>query len=665
MIQDYTDTAAQLEPHFGYADRILPCKSDSGSCAYLDVIYGSHDRGIFYTGILWGTIVGILAAWGLGRRIVSFRRRTRPGADGGRNNDGPDPEQQQQRQRRGAGQGERMRRAIAATSRRYLLPNTPLRAVFGHTTRLQVIMLGVLAGYLAVWSFAGMVAFGTWRTPVKGQQQAGGDGVIITNTRTSLGPWANRVGVLAYSLTPLSVLLASRESALSLATGLPYTSFVFLHRWVGHIVLLQSVLHTAGWIIVEARLYRPQPTVWQAFVAHGYVAWGFAALALLVLLWALALGWTVRRVTGYEVFRKAHYVLAMLYIGALVPHWVKLKCFLVPAMALWAADRLVRLVRTAALHCGWPEFAKGSGPKWLNFEPATALAGIWRDDQHGDIVRLKFHLPQSHAARGRWRVGQHFFLCFAEGRIWQSHPFTPLSLPMLEESGLCHEYVFRAKKGETGRIARLVAAQGSSGPGPVTMPVIVQGPYGIGIADGLRSQLHVNVLCIAGGTGIAYVLPVLLDLVRDEGPGLAESHRHISLIWAIKRARDVEWVPSQLQQLHARGVNIRLFVTDDDEPSVPRPALLDEKGAEVMSTQGHKAPPVASGPGIVQRPDLESEVDQFVSGTEFGPTKVFGSGPPGMISDLRAAVAKANSGPKVWKGEDRFDIKLTCDDRLE
>ncbi|KAK3365050.1 hypothetical protein B0T24DRAFT_683712 [Lasiosphaeria ovina] len=127
-------------------------------------------------------------------------------------------------------------------------------------------------------------------------------------------------------------------------------------------------------------------------------------------------------------------------------------------------------------------------------------------------------------------------------------------------------------------------------------------------------------------------------------------------------------------------VNIRLFVTDDDEPSVPGPVLLDEKGAEVTSTQGDKTPPVANGSGTAvemaspwglpnvqakQRPNLESEVDQFVSGTEHGPTKVFGSGPPGMISDLRAAVAKANSGPKVWKGEDRFDIKLTCDDRLE
>jgi hypothetical protein len=36
-----------------------------------------------------------------------------------------------------------------------------------------------------------------------------------------------------------------------------------------------------------------------------------------------------------------------------------------------------------------------------------------------------------------------------------------------------------------------------------------------------------------------------------------------------------------------------------------------------------------------------------------------------MISDLRSIVAKCNDGSKVWRGEERFDVELVCDDRLE
>jgi ferric-chelate reductase len=58
-------------------------------------------------------------------------------------------------------------------------------------------------------------------------------------------------------------------------------------------------------------------------------------------------------------------------------------------------------------------------------------------------------------------------------------------------------------------------------------------------------------------------------------------------------------------------------------------------------------------------------VNDFVSGVAHGSTRVFGSGPPGMVVDLRAAVAKCNSGSRVWMGEERFDVRLVCDDRLE
>ena len=65
------------------------------------------------------------------------------------------------------------------------------------------------------------------------------------------------------------------------------------------------------------------------------------------------------------------------------------------------------------------------------------------------------------------------------------------------------------------------------------------------------------------------------------------------------------------------------------------------------------------------RPKLSALVPEFIQTTCRGRTDVFASGPGEMISDLRSIIAAANDGARVWKGEDSFDVRLTCDDRLE
>ena len=152
-----------------------------------------------------------------------------------------------------------------------------------------------------------------------------------------------------------------------------------------------------------------------------------------------------------------------------------------------------------------------------------------------------------------WKVGQHFYLCFTEGSIWQSNPFTHLVLPA-RDSGR-QSYVIRAKKGKTRRIAALIgaklAAAATAGSGEkkhsadsrATTSVILQGPYGEDVTDALEPDA--NVLCVAGGTGITYVMPVLLTLVRRwPVPG-----RKIDFVWTVKRERDLEQVAPELNEV--------------------------------------------------------------------------------------------------------------------
>lgn len=655
-----------LEPHWGYADRVIPCTNDAGSCAYLDVVYSAHDVGMYYTGIIWATGGAILLVWALSRH---FGRRTR--ADE-LVQSLADVEKSPSTGSALVTTGQRLRAALSAGLRRHLLPDS-IRAIFGRTTRLQVLILAILTAYVTLFTFIG-IYYGIWITPVK--KNPG-----VYNTRSSLGPWSDRIGVIAYALTPLSVMLSSRESLLSLLTGVPYQSFNFLHRWLGYIIVIQGLLHTIGWLIIELKFYQPQPTVALEWIVQPYIIWGVVAMILLLLLLVLSTPWGIR-LTGYEFFRKAHYVLAMIYIGACWAHWVQLQCFMLPGLLIWFVDRGVRLIRTALVHYQHlPDSTMG-------FRAAQANITNFPDADHGDVVRLDYKFPTD------WKIGQHFYLCFPQGSIWQSHPFTPLSLPSVLNGKATHSYIFRAKQGETKKLAQLAAKKLAENSTEATTPVIMQGPYGESIADHLTPD--VNILCVAGGTGITYVLPTLLNII-EQSPSSVNLDRKIELIWAVRKRNDVRWVQNEINVLHAaaktHGIRLQIFVTREQSS---RPASHNsktdlaaadgEKGTtgqtmRVKETQTASSSSSSSadssihsatldiqkigGEGHDTHPDLVALTREFVAGTVRGRTAVIASGPGGMISDLRSVVAECNDGGKVWSGAERFDVSLTCDDRLE
>ncbi|KAK4941335.1 hypothetical protein LTR10_018745 [Elasticomyces elasticus] len=649
-IQNLSDATA-LQHHWGYADRALPCTNDAGSCAYLDSVYHSHDLGMLHSGILWATIGGILFIWAIGRLICQPSERHRVTAF---EKERPKSSNQHGKQR--------LWNACSSFGRRYLLPDC-CRSIFGRSTRLQVLILAVLTGYLTIWTFVG-ITYKQWITPVKGMPG-------VYNTRTGLGPWADRVGVLAYALTPLSVMLSSRESLLSLLTGIPYQRFNFLHRWLGYIMLVQASLHTIGWCVVEMRLYQPQPQTGLEWIAQKYMIWGVIAMFLLTVIFVLSTPWAIRR-TGYEFFRKSHYIVAMLYIGCCWGHWSQLDCYMISSLVLWLVDRGIRLVRTALIHYN---YLSGST---MGFRSASAAVTYFPDAKNGDVVRLDFTQPQD-----PWGISAHFYLCFPQVSIWQAHPFTPCSLPGDSSEGQLHSYVLRAKGGATKALADLAATKTASSTreegclevNVPTTPVILAGPYGGSIMNQL--QPDTNVLCVAGGTGVTFVLPVLLKMVKDT----AQSDRKIELVWVVRRSGDVAWVKAELDVLRqaeaSHALKIRIFVTRECSASggddVMRDKISLSSSTEVLKTPSAsesgcitiQSPAAIEDQSESRHPDLRSLVRDFVGSTVRGPTSVFASGPGGMLSDLREAVADCNSAKKVWTGNERFNVELISDDRLE
>ena len=662
-----------VQHHWGYFSRQLPCTSDPGNCAYLDTVYGNHDLSMIYSAILWAAIGGILVLAALAHYSIPISRRVT--TDTKAQTIEEQPNERQNALYRGC-------RAVHAVLNRHLLPESFV-SLFGHTTRLNLLVLVVLIGYLTIFTFVG-ITYKTWTSPIEGSE--------LRNTRVGLGPWADRIGVMAYALTPLSLLLSSRESVLSLITGIPYHHFNFLHRWLGYIIYLQSALHTIGWTVVEGRLYQPQPQAWNSFISQQYIIAGIVAMIAITFLVLHSTKWAIS-ITGYEFFRKAHYVVAMLFVGTCWGHWVQLRCWMIASLILWGLDRTIRLIRVLFIHGASQPYQSYA---LSNFYIPKATVTSHPNSEDGNVIRLDFRHDYP-----PWKIGQHFYLCFPELNIWQSHPMTPCSVPIPsphdEGQIQSHTYIIRAKKGLTKELAQMaLQPQVQSGPPEKTSTnstsVVLSGPYGQSIIDDdLVRTNDINLLCVAGGTGVTFILPILMALALSNRfscrSGLTE------FIWVIRRKTDMQWISKELDSLRAAAklspnFKIHIFVTREDSPlegdsessssqitevgptdkefsqniveksCCAPPALSKETGGESFTVQHTKA-------SNMVHPDLAAILSAFVSGTPVGPTRVMASGPSGMISDLRKAVASSNDPGQVWKGNERYDVQLVYDDRLE
>ncbi|KAE8854132.1 hypothetical protein HRS9122_01124 [Pyrenophora teres f. teres] len=536
------------------------------------------------------------------------------------------------------------------------------------------------------FSFAG-ITYKTWITPIEGTK--------LHNTRSGIGGFSDRVGAFAFALTPLTIALCSRDSILSMLTGIPYQSFNFLHRWTGRIILVQSFVHAIIWTIVEGKLYQPQPTTYNKWISQKYMIWGCIAQAFITFLFVFSLR-PVIRWTGYEFFRKSHLIVAGLYLGACWGHWEKLSCWMIASLAIMGFDLVARTVRTCLIHIGYKNDSRSFG-----FHSIPSTMETFQDPT-GTIIRMTF--THGHKA---WAIGQHFYLTFPALNIWQSHPFTPASDPSVSSSIQRHTYIIRACNGETAKLAALAESAANCYPRCVaSTPVIMMGPYGSSIVNEEAS----NILAISGGTGITYTLPVIMAALGESSPA-----RNIELVWTVRHLENLAWIATELaylkSQLDQRWANevgnhdtdklekapivssatekrfrIRIFITrPDTTQQQTSQELRYGKGEDYGDTGSLSQTPsgdsMSSAVRLEElcrrcpnfsitwlnnaRPDVASLVDTFMNETvESGRTQVIGSGPPQLGTQLRAAVAAKNVPGNVWRGDEGSDVECVWDDRM-
>lgn len=530
----------------------------------------------------------------------------------------------------------------------------------------------------------------TWITPIKKS--------TLHNTGTGLGGFSNRVGALAYALTPLTVVLSTRESILALATGIPYQSFNFLHRWLGRVIFIQSFLHTLGWTLIEGRFYQPQPSTYKNFIKQTYMIWGCIAMLFITFLFIFSLRRIIKW-TGHEFIRKTHYVVACLYLGACWGHWNQLACWMIASLGVFGIDRCVRLLRTLFIHTGYQMDRKVNFPTLRDpYEGDRSLRKIRNEQMLIQTQRLWISFPPTHQSdtstmkMEAWEVGQHFFLCFPAFTIWQSHPLTVASVLRPHPYIPHHTYIIRCRNGETRRLKTLALSEDSTvtsrelGPDEtVTTPVILCGPYGTGLLPSSRRSREevTNILAVAGGTGVS---PVILAATSNP----AFDGAAIDFVWIIRRKSNTQWISVELEEVKRRtcaskhlNFRIHIYVTQEHGPNstatLQTHLLSEDKARDIgiepfteaysfssRSEKDSESPKFKITYLNARYPSLQDVVSRFIetrSGFDYR-TRVIASGPAGMGYDLRVAVAMLNDGGKVWKGERRCDVDLHWDDRM-
>ena len=138
-IQDHA-SATNVVYHWGYASRVVPCTNDVGSCEYLDGVYWMHDVSMLYTFIMWAVIAALIAIF-VFIRVIAPSARKRSLAT----------KSSEEQVEEGEPAFYRAWRGTQASLRRRLLPEGLVK-VFGRVTRLQILTLAIISGYLLIFS---------------------------------------------------------------------------------------------------------------------------------------------------------------------------------------------------------------------------------------------------------------------------------------------------------------------------------------------------------------------------------------------------------------------------------------------------------------------------------------------------------------------------------
>ncbi|KAI9806247.1 MAG: hypothetical protein M1825_006362 [Sarcosagium campestre] len=351
----------------------------------------------------------------------------------------------------------------------------------------------------------------------------------------------NRTGVLAVvNMVPL-FLLAARNNPLISWLNFDFDSFNLIHRWLGRIVVLESLVHTLAYMIAKGN--RDGWSVAGRALVHGpFMIGGLIGTCAFVLL--LLHSPSLIRHAFYETFLQLHIAFATASLVGLwlhlkdLPHFRYLTCVLI----IWSLERFIRMARLVYRNLG-----RSSTEATVELLP-------------GDAMRVKLSIARPWTSR----PGQHLFVYMPSIQWWSLHPFSVAwsqqEDDLSAEKGLAMNrqdimqmqkttmsLVIRRRTGFTDKLFQKVQ---SSPTGVISLRACVEGPYGELRASYFRDaetsvlirwllggvnsfHSYGTVLLFAGGIGITHQVPYVRDLVLGFANHTVAA-RKVVLVWVIQ-----------------------------------------------------------------------------------------------------------------------------------
>ncbi|KAK0451298.1 FAD-binding domain-containing protein [Desarmillaria tabescens] len=369
---------------------------------------------------------------------------------------------------------------------------------------------------------------------------------------------AGRAGSLATSQFPLVTALGTKNNIVSLITGVSYDKLNYIHRMTARVCFIMLWIHGG---------YKYE-LLW---VRMALVAISAFSLLILVSLRPVRAG-------AYEFFFYAHFLMVLIFLigGYYHSKNFEFDSYVWPSFIIWGLDRVIRMLRVVVFNHSYFGFKAGHG---------TFDASVERLSEH--FVRLTLKRPPHF----HWRPGQTAYLITpGVSRLpFEAHPFTIASYDSSYDStekstdvekGSDSELVFlvNVREGFTHRLATIGTDKG-------TVKVFVDGPYG---PSPDLSSFNTSVF-VAGGTGVSYTLPLLLDTIERVRDGKSICHQSAHVCWISNAISN-----ALLRVPPSMNVDIRIYVTGGSPESyisqlLPEQAEATRGGRMSVTVCGSRA----------------------------------------------------------------------------
>lgn len=432
-----------------------------------------------------------------------------------------------------------------------------------------------------------------------------------------------RSGTLAVvNMVPL-ILFAGRNNPLIALLKVSFDTYNLLHRWMGRIVIIESLVHTFAWL---ANSMAAKGSAGTAKSVNGspFLQWGVVGTVAMSVL--LIQSPSVLRHAFYETFLHGHQLLAGLTILAVYLHVdvgsLPQKPYVNTIVFIWILERCIRWFRLA----------------YLNFSRRQPKTHVVVEALPSEACRVTFHLPRHTTVP----AGSHVYAYIPSVSWWMSHPFsvawtntdsdlptgdrphTPGTPSSLEKQPLpfskTSTSISLVVAARTGMTRQLLDRASNTPDGILHTSGYLEGPYsGNGSFDS-----YGTVLLFAGGVGITHHLIQIRHLLACAQAETVAT-RKIVLCWSVRSVEQLEWVRPWMDEVLSMEkrreiLKVVLFVT---KPRSPREIISPSTTVQML--------PGRCKPDVIIRDELP---------TRIGAVAVSVCGPGAFADEVRQAVRR-------------------------